>query len=169
MFAAVRYGNVLGSRGSIVETLLRDGGKTAQITDTRMTRFWINLTEASALVMFALGTMEGGEIFIPKIPSMKLTDLVFAIAPEAKREIIGIRPGEKIHEVLLTKEEAAHTVDVGDYYVVLPEFGLLPAKVYAKYIRMGKKVKNGFVLTSDRNTAWLTKKQLRAMLTPTEA
>ncbi len=163
-FSAVRYGNVLGSRGSIVETLLQNRGKTVHITDPNMTRFWINLEQATALVMFALREMEGGEIFIPKIPSMKLIDLVNAIAPGAEKKIIGMRPGEKIHEVLLTAEEAAHTVDLGDYYVVLPESEFLPREAYAKYARAGKAMKHEFLLTSDRNTKWMTKKELQALM-----
>ncbi len=163
-FATVRYGNVLGSRGSIVETLMRNQGKTVHITDPKMTRFWINLEQASALVMFALREMEGGEIFIPKIPSMKLVDLVNAIAPGVEKKIIGSRPGEKVHEVLLTAEEAAHTIDLGDYYVVLPDSEFLPPARYAKYDRMGKKIKRKFLLTSDRNTKWMTKKELQTLM-----
>lgn len=121
-FSVVRYGNVVGSRGSIVEKLLLNkGAPVVHVTDERMTRFWIGLEQAFAIVLFALAHMEGGEIFIPKAPAMKLTDLFDILAPKAKRKVVGIRPGEKIHEVLLTPEEARHAVELKEYYVVLPE------------------------------------------------
>jgi len=104
-FSCVRYGNVLGSRGSIVETLIKKKfNGNIKITDERMTRFWITLRQSFELVLFALENMQGGEIFVPKIPSMKLVDLFNALAPNISREIIGIRPGEKIHEILISKE-----------------------------------------------------------------
>ena len=119
----MRYGNVVGSRGSVVpvfqEQLERDGRIT--ITDERMTRFWITLPQAVDLVLHALDNMEGGEIFIPKIPSMRVTDLAEAIAPGVPRDVIGIRPGEKLHELLITSDEARHTIDAGDVYLVMPE------------------------------------------------
>lgn len=121
-FSAVRYGNVVGSRGSIIEKLIKNkGAHTVTITDERMTRFWIDLEQAFSIVLFALQHMEGGEIFIPKAPTMKLTDLFDIVVPEAKRTVIGIRPGEKLHEILLTKEEARHAVLFENYFVVLPE------------------------------------------------
>lgn len=121
-FSVVRYGNVVGSRGSIVETLIKNrNAQTVHITDERMTRFWIDLEQAFGIVLFALEHMEGGEIFIPKAAVMKVTDLFDIIVPNAERNVIGIRPGEKIHEVLLTREEARHSVEYGDYYVILPE------------------------------------------------
>src|SRR5690606_24413574 len=118
----VRYGNVVGSRGSVVPLFRQqasDGELT--ITDQRMTRFWITLQQAVELVLFSLEHMEGGEIFIPKIPSMRVTDLAEAMAPGVPTRLTGIRPGEKLHEILLTDDEACHAVDAGDVYVVLPE------------------------------------------------
>ena len=121
-FSAVRYGNVVGSRGSIIEKLIKTKDThTVTITDERMTRFWIDLEQAFSIVLFALQHMEGGEIFIPKASTMKLTDLFDIVVPGAKRTIIGIRPGEKLHEILLTKEEARHSVFFENYFVVLPE------------------------------------------------
>ena len=120
--SCVRYGNVVGSRGSVVP-LFKEQLKTGKltITDERMTRFWITLPEAVDLVLFAMANAKGGEIFIPKIPSMRVTDLAEAMAPGVPTEIIGIRPGEKLHEVLLTDDEARHAIDADDVYVVLPE------------------------------------------------
>ncbi len=161
-FGVVRYGNVLGSRGSIVETLIKSKktGKV-QITHEEMTRFWISLKGACDLVMFALNNMEGGEIFIPKIKSMKLVDLVSAIAPRAKREIIGMRPGEKLHEVLLTNEEARHSVELEKYYVVLPEFSFWSDDSYKKYSKIGDKVDPEFAFVSHKNKSWFTVKELK--------
>lgn len=121
-FSVVRYGNVVGSRGSIVEHLIkRRGAEVVRVTDERMTRFWLGLEDAFRIVLFGLTHMEGGEIFIPKAPAMKITELFDIVMPKAKRQIVGIRPGEKLHEVLLTKEEARHSASYGDYFVVLPE------------------------------------------------
>ena len=162
-FSCVRYGNVLGSRGSIVETLLNNQGiKKVQITDLEMTRFWITLDQAFALVLFALNNMEGGEIFVPKIPSMKLVDLFDALAPGAEKEIIGIRPGEKLHEVLLTEQEARHALFLGDYYVILPEF--LGNENTEKYFKLGKKVEPNFRFASNTNENWLFVEDLKKML-----
>src|SRR5579859_5168336 len=120
--ACVRYGNVVGSRGSVVP-LFRQQAATGEltITDRRMTRFWITLDQAVDLVLFALDNMTGGEVFVPKIPSMRITDLAEAVAPGVPCRVVGIRPGEKLHEVLLTSDEARHTVDAGSVYIVLPE------------------------------------------------
>jgi UDP-N-acetylglucosamine 4,6-dehydratase len=164
-FSCVRYGNVLGSRGSIVETLLRD--KTVakvQITDLAMTRFWITLKQCFALVTYALNNMEGGEIFIPKIPSMRLVDLFNVLAPQAEKEIIGIRPGEKLHEILLTEQEALHAVELEHYFVVLPEF--LPQERYRKYFDFSRALPNNFRYTSDTNNQWLTNEQLLDLIQP---
>lgn len=166
-FSVVRYGNVLGSRGSFVETLQREGnsGKSVKITDPEMTRFWLSLRQAHDLVFFALHHMVGGEIFIPKIPSMKIGDLVSAIVPKAKKEIVGLRAGEKLHEVLLTDQEANHTVELKHYFVVLSEFPLLSgASKYRKYFKLGERVKAGFCYQSQNNTEWLTSKTLHALL-----
>jgi UDP-N-acetylglucosamine 4,6-dehydratase len=161
--ACVRYGNVVGSRGSVVpvfrEQLARDGRIT--ITDERMTRFWITLPQAVDLVLHALTEMEGGEIFIPKIPSMTITDLAEAIAPGVPRELVGIRPGEKLHELLLTGDEARHAIDAGEVYVVLPEHPWWDAKGSAL---LGTPLHDGFVYSSETNDQWLTVPQLRSML-----
>jgi UDP-N-acetylglucosamine 4,6-dehydratase len=161
-FAAVRYGNVVGSRGSVVpvfrQQMARDGRIT--ITDERMTRFWIMLPQAVDLVLHALENMHGGEVFIPKIPSMRVTDLADAIAPGVPRETIGIRPGEKLHELLITADESRHAIDAGDVYVVLPEQPWWDDKVGATGIRLP----DGFVYGSDTNDEWLTVAQLQGML-----
>jgi UDP-N-acetylglucosamine 4,6-dehydratase len=162
-FSCVRYGNVLGSRGSIVETLINNCNiEKAQITDLEMTRFWITLEQAFNLVMFALENMEGGEIFIPKIPSMKLVDLFEAIVPGIEREIIGIRPGEKLHEVLLTEQEARHSLSLKNYYVILPEF--MNDGKYKKYKEGGEVLEKDFRFTSHANEDWLEGEKLKIII-----
>jgi UDP-N-acetylglucosamine 4,6-dehydratase len=160
--ACVRYGNVVGSRGSVVPVFrqqVSEGRLT--ITDERMTRFWITLDQAVDLVLFALDKMVGGEVFIPKIPSMRVVDLADAMAPGLPREIIGIRPGEKLHELLLTVDESRHAVDADDVYVVLPEHPWWDD--HARWLD-GKPLDDGFVYSSDRNERWLTPEELAAML-----
>lgn len=151
-FSVVRYGNVVGSRGSIVEKfLLNKSAPVVHITDERMTRFWIDFEQAFSIVLFAIEHAEGGEIFIPKAPTMKLTDLFDILAPKAKRNVIGIRPGEKLHEILLTKEEARHSKELKDYFVILPEnvSSGKQEKGLRKYLKMGKPLKPDFQFTSD--------------------
>jgi UDP-N-acetylglucosamine 4,6-dehydratase/5-epimerase len=160
--ACVRYGNVVGSRGSVVPLFheqAKDGRLT--ITDERMTRFWITLDQAVDLVLYALDRMTGGEVFIPKIPSMRIMDLAEAVAPGLSREVIGIRPGEKIHEILLTADESRHAIDAEDVYVVLPEH---PWWVASPRWLDGKPLVDGFVYGSDSNDRWLTPAQLVEML-----
>jgi UDP-N-acetylglucosamine 4,6-dehydratase len=165
-FSCVRYGNVIGSRGSIIDILSkRSPGGKIYVTDERMTRFWITLKQTFNLVLFALRNMEGGEIFIPKIPSMKLIDLFGIMAPEAEKEIIGIRPGEKLHEVLLTEQEAEHSWELGNYYIILPEF--LGTEQFGKYFDVGKKLDKGFKFGSDTNKEWLNKEQLEELIKET--
>jgi len=166
-FSCVRYGNVLGSRGSIVEHLLKNPNlDKVQITDERMTRFWITLDQSFSLVMFALDNMTGGEIFIPKIPSMKITDLFQALVPNARVETVGIRPGEKLHEILLIKEEARHAVELEKYFVVIPEspqvFDI--DKQFVKFIKGGKRLDSEFVFSSDTNKDWLSAEDLKKMI-----
>jgi UDP-N-acetylglucosamine 4,6-dehydratase len=158
----VRYGNVVGSRGSIVEKLIQNkDAHTVHITDERMTRFWIDLNKAFDIVLYALTYMEGGEIFIPKAPTMKLTDLFDIISPNAKRKVIGIRPGEKVHEVLLTNEEARHSIELGDYYVVLPENKeLFAPSTHKKFLKEGKTLKPDFHFTSENVERAMTKDEL---------
>ncbi len=163
LLASVRYGNVVGSRGSIVP-LYREQMKTGEITitDERMTRFWITLPQAVRFVHTSLDMMQGGEIFVPKLPSMKITDLANAMAPQCKVKLVGIRPGEKLHEVMITEDEARHTVDIGDRYVVEPEFPFFPHGHY-----VGKPLADGFRYASNTNDQWLSPDQLREMLPPT--
>ena len=160
-FSCVRYGNVIGSRGSIVEILLKNrDAKTVYVTDERMTRFWLNLEQTFKLVTFALENMEGGEIFIPKAPTMKVIDLFNTIVPKAKKKITGIRPGEKLHEILITADEARHTVELDEYFVVLPENVEIGDSRYHRFHQVGKKLEPGFCFTSDNNTVCLTDKEL---------
>ena len=122
-FANVRYGNVVGSRGSVVPIFVGQAERgELTITDERMTRFWITLSQAVDFVLTRLGMMEGGEVYVPKIPSMRVTEIAAAIAPDARRTITGIRPGEKLHEVLLTEDESRHARELDDGFVILPEF-----------------------------------------------
>ena len=162
LFSVVRYGNVVASRGSIIETLLASKDKITKvkITDPEMTRFWLTLKQSCQLVEFAIENMEGGEIFIPNIPSMKIDHLFKAIAPSAKREVIGLRPGEKMHEILLTEHESRNTLFLGSYFVVLPEITSREG-LYKKYYRNGKRMAKNFRFTSNDNTAWLTDKDIK--------
>ena len=160
LFSVVRYGNVIGSRGSIVDSLSKEKNiKKIQITDPEMTRFWLTLEQTFQLVSFALTEMEGGEIFIPKAPSMKLIDLFETIAPTAKKEIIGIRPGEKLHEVLITEQEALHALELKNYFVILPEYSFYKGHNITKYQKTGTKLPQNFSFSSDNNKKWLTRKQ----------
>ncbi len=160
-FSCVRYGNVAGSRGSVIPLFLeqeKDG--TITITDERMTRFWITLEQGARFVIDCISRMRGGEVFIPKIPSMKIIDLADAITPEAQREITGIRPGEKINEILLTEEEAMHARDFDDYFVIEPEHSFWRKD----NIQGGKPFPDEFRYTSDGNDWWLTKDELKRMV-----
>lgn len=161
-FCVVRYGNVVGSRGSIVETLIMNrNAHTVNITDERMTRFWIDLEKAFAIVLYALTHTEGGEIFIPKAQAMKVSDLFDIIMPKAKRNIIGIRPGEKVHEVLLTREEARHAVELDDYYVVVPEHTeLFSREKTQKFFDKGTIPKADFHFSSDNIDHVMSKEEL---------
>ncbi len=164
-FSVVRYGNVIGSRGSIIDKLIslnKSGPHTVHVTDERMTRFWIDLEQSFRIVLFALEHMAGGEIFIPKAPAMKMTDLFDILAPKAKRSVIGIRPGEKIHEVLLTKEEARHARELKEYFVVLPEHANSERqqKGLLKHLKNGKALESEFHLTSDTTDNRLSRKTL---------
>jgi UDP-N-acetylglucosamine 4,6-dehydratase len=160
-FSVTRYGNVVGSRGSVVPLYL-EKRKTGvlPLTDDRMTRFWITLDEGVELVFLALTTMKGGEIFVPKIPSMKMAALAKAMAPECKIKVIGIRPGEKLHETLLTEEEAVHGKDCGSFYVVTPNFPWWSDDHW----KAGASLPAGFRYGSDNNASWLTEKELHEMV-----
>lgn len=160
--SCVRYGNVVGSRGSVVPLFRRQAAEgRLTITDERMTRFWITLDQAVDLVLFGLEHMVGGEIFIPKIPSMRVTDLAEAMAPDVPHEVIGIRPGEKLHEVLLTADESRHAIDAGGVYVVLPEH---PWWTEHPRWMTGSPLDDGFTYASDSNTSWLDADALRQLL-----
>lgn len=168
-FSVVRYGNVVGSRGSVIpffKGLIKEGKKELPITDERMTRFWITFEEAIDLVLFALFESVGGEVFVPYIPSMKITDLAKAICPECRFKTIGIRPGEKLHETLISEDEARHTVKVKKegktYFVMLPEMWFKD-KALSKWGE-GEKLPEGFVFRSDKNDWWLGVEKLKAMI-----
>ncbi len=159
-FSVVRYGNVVGSRGSVIPFFkkIRETGKIP-ITDERMTRFWITLDQGVQFVIDSLQRMRGGEIFIPKIPSMKIVDLAEAIAPECEIEYVGIRPGEKIHEVMITEDDARHTVEYDNYFVIEPEFPW-----WSNDIITGQTLPDGFRYASDTNNHWLSVEELRLLL-----
>jgi UDP-N-acetylglucosamine 4,6-dehydratase (inverting) len=159
--SCVRYGNVVASRGSVIPLFVRQRvSGVLTVTDERMTRFLITLTEAVDFVMSSVERMVGGEIFVPKIPSVKITDLATTIAPEARIELIGIRPGEKLHEQLLMSDEARHTVESGDRYVILPEFHAWTRTD----LPMGDALDEGFTYSSETNDQWLESDELRAYL-----
>lgn len=164
-FSVVRYGNVVGSRGSIVPLFLKmkEEGKTEfPITDDRMTRFWITLEQGVDLVIKAVDNSEGGEIFVPRIPSMKVVDLAKAINNDCTVKIIGIRPGEKLHETLVSEDEARNTKIFNGTYVILPQF-LESENVIKKYEQYPF-VEEGFVYKSDNNDQWLEVEDLQNMI-----
>jgi len=163
-FSVVRYGNVIGSRGSIIPFFkqLAEQGKPLPITDTRMTRFMISLEQGVELVWQAFNNMDGGEIYVKKIPSMKITDIARAIAPDSKPEIIGIRPGEKLHEQMIGLEDAHYTYEYQDYYKILPSIRFWGGDKIK--IGEGVKVPENFTYSSDTNSDWMTVKKLQALL-----
>lgn len=160
-FAVVRYGNVVGSRGSVVPFFkkVRETG-VLPVTDDRMTRFWITLDKGVQFVIDNLERMHGGELFVPKIPSMNILDLAKAIGPECDIKIVGIRPGEKLHEAMITKDDARHTIEFDDYYVIQPEF-----KWWSEEFKKGSKpLPDDFHYVSNENTQWLTIEELRELV-----
>jgi UDP-N-acetylglucosamine 4,6-dehydratase len=159
-FASVRYGNVVGSRGSVIP-LFKQQATTGvlSITDERMTRFWITLEQAVEFVLSSMPLVRGGETFVPKIPSMRIVDLANALAPDAELRITGIRPGEKLHEVLLTEDEARQSYDLGDRFVIMPS---RPTWDMGRPER-GESLTDGFRYASDTNDHWLTTEELLAM------
>jgi UDP-N-acetylglucosamine 4,6-dehydratase len=151
-FSVVRYGNVLGSRGSVLPLFRRlqaEGVGVLPITDERMTRFWITLDQGVNFVLSSLAIMRGGEIFVPKIPSSTVTELARVVAPEMAQEVVGIRPGEKLHEVMITEDDARTTVEMADRYVIEPALGWWDRKSYAA--DSATKVDDGFFYASNRN------------------
>ena len=160
-FSVVRYGNVIGSRGSVVPLFkeLKAKGEIP-VTDDRMTRFWITLPAAVRFVLGSFEIMKGGELYIPKIPSMKITDLAQAIAPECKQKIIGIRPGEKLHEIMISSDDSRNLYELKDRYIKMPDFPFWDVSVPEN----ATKVKEGFKYTSDYNEQWLSVENLRDLL-----
>ncbi len=165
-FSVVRYGNVVGSRGSVVplfRKLAAEGAKTIPITDPRMTRFWITLEQGVNFVISSLEMMKGGEIFVPKIPSMKVTDLASALAPGIALEMVGIRPGEKMHEVMIPVDDSRTTLELDDRFVIAPAFPYWTDEHLQ--ISGAKPVPDRFTYSSDSNGEWLTAPALHDMLT----
>jgi len=160
-FAVVRYGNVMGSRGSVIPFFRRiaESGGPIPITDPRMTRFWITLPQAVDFVIDSFKQMDGGELYVPRIPSMRITDLAKAIAPDSEIKDVGIRPGEKLHEEMISPEDARRTIRQADRYVVGPSLS-----EWTYRIPDGESVEDGFSYTSDSNDTWLTVDDLRSML-----
>lgn len=161
-FSVVRYGNVVGSRGSVIPLFqqLRETGKIP-ITDREMTRFWITLEQAVSLVIRCLELMHGGEVFVPKVPSMNIMDLADAIAPGCEHEVIGIRPGEKLHEIMVPSDDARRTIEMRDFYVIRPDFPMPGGDTNWKD---GKPVPPGFSYTSNLNTRWLSKDEIQRLV-----
>jgi UDP-N-acetylglucosamine 4,6-dehydratase len=161
-FSVVRYGNVVGSRGSVAplfQRLIGRGATELPITDPRMTRFWITLTEGVEFVLSSLSLMHGGEIFVPKIPSMKVVDLAAALAPDLPTKVVGIRPGEKLHEIMISTDDSRQTVDLGDRYAIEPAF-----VEYSRKPLEGSRPAEDFCYASDTNDDWLSGKALLAVL-----
>lgn len=169
--SVVRYGNVLGSRGSVIPFWLKmidEGVKSLPITDKRMTRFWITLDQAVDFVMKSFGRMRGGEIYIPKIPSMFIGDLAKAIAPHLAHTYTGIREGEKLNELMVGKEDARHTVEYEDHYMIMPEIFTHNPETLKKFLenRPGTPLPEDFSYCSDTNTQWLSVEQLQQFIKP---
>ncbi len=164
-YSCVRYGNVVGSRGSVIPLFLNQRASgTVTITDERMTRFWLSLEQGVRFVMSCIEQMEGGEVFVPKIPSTKTIDLAKAIAPNAKLNIIGIRPGEKLHEVLISEDEARNTVERETMFIVKP-----PETLWKRDLQYeGKPLPSGFRFSSDTNTQWLDIDGIKQFVAPFE-
>jgi len=163
--SVVRYGNVMGSRGSVIPFFM-DKRSTGElpITDEKMTRFNISLKEGVEMVLHALEHAWGGEIFVPKIPSYRILDVAEAIGPECNKKIVGIRPGEKIHEEMITASDSFYTVDVGTYYVILPQTFRYTMEDYMAKTN-ARQVEPGFEYNSGTNTAWLSVSEIRELIT----
>jgi len=164
-FSVVRYGNVVGSRGSVIpffQKMIDEGADHLPITDERMTRFWITLQQGVDFVIDCLANMHGGEIFVPKIPSMRITDLAQAMAPNLPLKIVGIRPGEKLHETMITEDDARNTAAVDNGYVIKPPISFWEGA--NETLNLGTSVPEGFVYSSDTNPDWASKSDLLAMI-----
>ncbi len=163
--SCVRYGNVLGSRGSVVPIFefQRSQGNVT-VTDKRMTRFWLTLDQAAWFVLRSLTLARGGEIFVPKIPSIRILDLVEAMAPDCSIQYIGLRPGEKLHEVLLTEDESRHAMEYDDLFTILPEYQSWQGRAREGTAGRRRSLPEGFRYSSDNNTHWLCVPELRTLL-----
>ncbi len=161
LFSCVRYGNVVGSRGSVIPVFKqqRPTGKLT-ITDQRMTRFWITLEQGVQFVISCIETMHGGEVFVPKLPSMNITDLARLVAPECEIEFIGIRPGEKLHESMISVDEARQAVELEDRYILMPAHPWWQQHLWEH----GTSLPDGFAYTSDTNDHWLTEAEMQEMI-----
>ncbi len=167
-FSVVRYGNVMGSRGSVLpffRGMIADGTRILPITHAKMTRFVITLDQGVAFVLMALGDMHGGEVFVPKLPSIRMTDLVTALHPDATYEVVGMRPGEKLHEVMIPLEESRHCVDAGEHYILQPAFHWWNvAEFLAEIATTAHPVETQFEYSSVDNDWWLTGDELQAFV-----
>ncbi|AJC88217.1 UDP-N-acetylglucosamine 4,6-dehydratase (inverting) [Campylobacter insulaenigrae] len=173
-FSVTRYGNVVGSRGSVIpffKKLIENNAKELPITDERMTRFWISLEDGVNFVLNNFEIMHGGEVFVPKIPSMKIIDLAKAMAPDLKHKIIGIRPGEKLHEIMISSDDSHLTYEFKDYYAISPSIKFtntnIDFSINAKNEK-GRNVSNGFSYSSDNNTSWINQADLLNIINHTE-
>jgi UDP-N-acetylglucosamine 4,6-dehydratase len=166
--SCVRYGNVIGSRGSVVPLFInqRENGNMLTITDERMTRFWLSLEQGVRFVIANIERMYGGEVFVPKLPSTRIVDLARAIAPNCEIEVIGIRPGEKLHEIMISRDESRATIELQDMFVVESQSALWFRHDWSLE---GKKVPDGFKYASNNNTDWYTVDQIKSMIAPFEA
>ena len=163
-FSVVRYGNVAGSRGSVIpffKELIEKGATELPITDMNMTRFWLKLEQAVEMVIEALTNMHGGELYVKKIPSMKMPELAQAIAPNAKLVEVGIRPGEKLHEQMIAPADARNTIDIGEYFIILPE---IERKDISAYYKDAKKVPANFEYNSGTNDRWLSVEDMKKLI-----
>lgn len=166
-FSVVRYGNVVGSKGSVIPLFIKQRkSKVLNLTDDRMTRFWITLDQGVKLVFKSFERMVGGEMFVPKIPSMKMTDLARAMGPDCEIRMIGMRPGEKLHECMISEEDARHTFEFDDHYVIEPHYWSHTDRIK---LNGAKRCPDGFCYTSDNNRQWVTGSQLAEMIKPFES
>ena len=164
--SVVRYGNVVGSRGSVIplfEKMIANGEASLPITDARMTRFWITLRQGAEFVLSSLKLMQGGEIYVPKLPSMRLVDLARSMAPDLPQSIVGIRPGEKLHEVMITEDDARSTIELDDRYVIQPQFDFWRHREDACDCE-GETMPDGFRYSSETNDIWLDEASLAKLL-----
>jgi len=168
-FSVVRYGNVSESRGSIIplwKKMIQEGAKELPVTDKRMTRFWITLEQSVDFVLQSFIGMRSGEIFVPKIPSIHITDLAEALGPSLPHKITGIRDGEKLHELMISADDARHTIEMDNHYIIIPESYTHDLHLLAKFLdgREGKFTPEGFAYASNTNSEWLNADQLKTML-----